>query len=215
MALKHLLLVAALAMAVGRAEVVLSGIVQTGSQRLFALADTSSGASRWAPLAASFSGYELTHFDEGSGELTLSGHGTHLKLRLQPGRVSPLAVDDRIQDAELIRIAHQLSGDQAIKQVLGRYLEVIKVAEDRSKALSHARAELARSPDNSSHAAKVRELEDTVGLNAAQAWLRSELVKRVQAKLQSQNAESNLPRPNKSLQPTATAVMPPAAQEIE
>jgi hypothetical protein len=184
-------------------EIQFRGIVFSRTETKFAVVDTVSGVSEWMALGQQFSGYFILDYDPVTSEIILGNASGEIRVRLSISQV--LSLPDQ-QTEKLVTLGRSLaeSGNLVMRGMFTIYDDSLSAASRQADQIRTLRAKNKPEMDD-----ELRALSKAFERNRVHA----ERMKRLIIEQMSVMQRSPNP-PNKSLQPTPTAVTPPAAQEI-
>jgi hypothetical protein len=190
------------------AEVQFTGVVTADRGSMYALTDSDLKVSRWLMTGQTFAGVTVEGFDSSRSVLLVHDADGQRELPLKPSKVEVLV--DEQQPLEFAYRAAE-SGDSEASAALLAYHDFLKRQESLVAKLALAEKEAAGAPGDAQKQKMLGDLrkKHSSGLQMIK-FLRSDFI----LKGERWRRESAPNLPNKSLQPTPTAVTPPAAQEI-
>jgi len=113
-----------------RGELMLKGVVISGSEPLFSRHSVEDKTSRWVSLGQSFSGYEVVAFDPQTESVSVAKDGIRREIRLQGSVVRDSTAEDaeaRLRSLQGMELAYELAkqGDAEIGKLLVNYQNIV------------------------------------------------------------------------------------------
>jgi hypothetical protein len=190
------------------AEVQFTGIVTADRGSMYALTDSDLKVSRWLMTGQTFAGVTVESFDSSRSVLMVRDADGQRELPLKPSKVEVL-----VREQQPLEYAYRAaeSGDSEASAALLAYHAFLKRQESLIAKLALAEKEAAGAPGDAQKQKVLADLRKKLSSGPQiLEFLRSDFF----FKGERWRRESAPNLPNKSLQPTPTAVTPPAAQEI-